>query len=142
MKKPASLRAAIAAAVPDLAKNPDKFLVYVDAGSVVARKTKTMSFDYRYTLNLVLLDYAGDSDTVIIAALEWVAANQPELLAVDDKRQKGIEFIVDHLNNATCDLAINLDLTESVLVQTDGAGARTVTHLEEPVPDWEREGLA
>jgi len=128
MKKPASLRAAIAAAVPDLAKNPDKFLVYVDAGSVVARKTKTMSFDYRYTLNLVLLDYAGDSDTVFIA--------------VDDKRQKGIEFIVDHLNNATCDLAINLDLTESVLVQTDGAGARTVTHLEEPVPDWEREGLA
>lgn len=142
MIKPASLRAAIVKALPDLAANPDKFLVFVDAGGLAARKTSTLSFDYRYTLNLVLLDFAGDADAVFIAVLEWVETNQRELLTVSEKQQKGIEFIVDQMNNATCDLSITLELTESVLVQTDEAGKRTVTHLPEPIPEWERKGLA
>jgi hypothetical protein len=142
VKKPASLRAAIAAAVPDLDANPDRFLVFADAGHVAATNTKTLSFEYRYTLNLILLDYAGDADPVMLALLAWVKVNQPDLLDNQEKRRHGIEFEVDHLNNATFDLSIKLPLAEEVVVGKDAAGAATFTHLDEPAPEWTREGLA
>jgi hypothetical protein len=142
MKKPATLRAAIAAAVPELQANPDRFLVFADAGAICSTNTKTLSFSYQYTLNLILTDFAGDPDLVMIAMLEWVRVNEPELLDNPEKRRRGIEFEVDHLNHTTCDLSIKLALTESVLVGTDADGARTITHQDEPVPDWTRGGLA
>lgn len=142
MKKPATLRAAIAAAIPDLAANPDRFLVFADAGVICSTNTKTLSFSYQYTLNLILTDFSGDPDLVMIALLEWVRVNEPELLDNPDKRKRGIEFEVDHLNNTTCDLSIKLALTESVLVGTDDQGARTITHQDEPIPAWTRGGLA
>jgi hypothetical protein len=80
MIKPASLRAAIVAAVPDLAANPDKLQVFVDAGNLVATNTKTLSFEYRYTINLILLDFAGDEDTIMMALLIWVRRHQSDLL--------------------------------------------------------------
>jgi hypothetical protein len=142
MKKPASLRAAIVAAVPELAANPDRFLVFADAGAVAATNTRTLSFEYRYTLNLILLDYSGDADPVMLALLQWVRLNQPELLDNADKRHDGIGFEVDHLNNLTCDLSIKLQLSEAVVVGADDLGAPTFTHLDEPVPEWTQKGLA
>lgn len=142
MIKPASLRAAIAAAIPDLAANPDKFLVFADAGTVAATNTKTLSFEYQYTLNLLLLDFAGNADLVMVAVLAWVQVNQPELLGNPDKRKDGITFEVDHLNHTTFDLSIKLPLTESVRVTTDAQGAHAIAHQAEPVPYWTKEGLA
>jgi len=142
MKKPASLRAAIVAAVPGLADNPDRFLVFADAGAVAATNTKTLSFEYQYTLNLILLDYAGDADPVMLALLQWVRLNQPDLLDNADKRREGIAFEVDHLNNLTFDLSIKLPLSEAVKVGADYLGAPTFTHLDEPVPEWTQKGLA
>lgn len=142
MIKPGSLRAAIAAAVPDLAANPDKFLVFADEGGICASGSKGLSFEYRYTLNLILMDYAGDADIVMVALLAWVKVNQSELVDNHDKRKAGITFEVDHLTNATCDLSIKLPLTEAVKVTTDAEGKHTFTHKNEPVPEWQREGLA
>lgn len=142
MIKPGSLRAAIAAAVPDLAANPDKFLVFVDEGAIAASGTKSLSFEYRYTLNLILMDYAGDSNTIMIALLAWVKRHQPELVHNFDKQKSAITFEVDHLNNTTCDLSIKLDLTEAVKVTTDADGKHTAVHQGEPVPEWETVGLA
>jgi hypothetical protein len=141
MNKPGSLRAAIAAAVPDLEANPDKFLVFADEGGIAATGTKSLSFEYRYTLNMILMDYAGDADTVMIALLAWVKRNQPELVHNFDKQKDGITFEVDHLNNTTCDLSIKLRLTESVKVTTGPDGTHTAFHLDEPVPEWETTGL-
>ena len=106
MIKPASLRAAIAAAVPDLEQNPEKLQVFVDAGTIAATAGKSLSFEYRYTINLILLDYAGDADSVMIAVLVWVKRHQPDLVANIDKQQSGVTFEVDHLNNDSCDLSI------------------------------------
>lgn len=142
MKKPASLRAAIVAAVPGLAKNPDRFLVFADEGAVRATNTKSLSFEYQYTLNVILLDYSGDADPVMLALLRWVRQNQPDLLDNADKRRDGIGFEVDHLNNATCDLAIRLQLSEAVVVGKNAQGADTFAHQDEPIPEWTRGGLA
>lgn len=142
MNKPGSLRAAIAAAVPDLQANPDKFLVFVDEGAIAASGTKSLSFEYRYTLNLILMDYAGHANTIMVALLAWVKVHQPELVHNHDKRKDAIRFEVDHLNNATCDLSIKLDLTESVRVTIGADGQPVAVHQAEPVPEWELTGLA
>lgn len=142
MNKPASLRAAIAAAVPDLKKNPDRLLVFADEGAIVKTGTKSLSFEYRYTINLILTDFAGNADTIMVALLAWVQVNQPELLLHPNKQAKGITFEVDHINHDTCDLSIKLELTEAVKVTTDEDGKHTITHNQEPVPEWTLSGLA
>lgn len=141
MIKPNSLRAAIAAAVPDLAANPDKFLVFADAGALAANGIRTLSFEYRYTLNLILTDFAGDPDLVMIALLGWVQRHQSDLLNNPGTRSSAITFEVDHLNNTTCDLSIKLPLAEAVKVTIDADGRPVIRHQEEPVPEWETAGL-
>ena len=141
MKKPASLRKAIADAVPGLRRDPDKLLVFSDAGNIVATNTKTLSFEYRYKINLILTDFDGDPNAVMVALLAWVKVNQPDLLDNVDKRPTGISFEVDHLNHKTCDLSLILELTESIRVTTDADGKHTATALDEPVPEWTISGL-
>jgi hypothetical protein len=142
MIKPSSLRAAITAAVPDLEANPDKFLVFADAGVIAANGTPSLSFEYRYTLNLILEDFAGDPDLVMIALLGWVHRHQSDLVNNPDKRASAITFEVDQLTNDTFDLSIKLPLTESVRVTMGENGRPIAKHLQEPVPEWQTVGLA
>lgn len=53
MIKPESLRAALVAALPVLASNPDALKMWVDRGSIRAISGPAHAFQYRYTLNLV-----------------------------------------------------------------------------------------
>lgn len=142
MNKPGELRAVIEAAAPNLVTDPDKFLVFVEQGNLVATNTASLSFEYRYTLQLVLLDFAGNADTIMIALLGWVKANQPELLDNVDKRATAISFEVEHLNQTTCDLSIKLPLTEAVKVTLQPDGSRVAAHLPEPRPEWLSANLA
>jgi uncharacterized lipoprotein YmbA len=141
MIKPASLRAAIMAAAPELKAAPDKLLVFADAGNIVATSTSTPSFEYRYTLNLILTDFAGDADQVFIALLAWVMVNESELVDNSNLRKTAISFEVDHLNQDTCDLSIKLPLSEAVRVTRDAAGAYQATHDPEQAPEWRTVGL-
>jgi hypothetical protein len=141
MNKAASFRQAIASAVPSLNDDPDKLLVFVDQGRIVATAAPSLSFEYRFVLNVMLLDFAGDADTVFVALVAWVKRNQSDLLANDTERKDGITFEVEHLTNSTCDLSIKLALTESVLVSDDGQGGQTITHVDEPVPEWDLDTL-
>jgi hypothetical protein len=141
MNKAMSLRRALTAAVPSLAGDPDRLLVFIDTGNIVATGARGASFDYAYTLNVILLDFAGDADIVFAAVLAWARRNEPELLTNDELRRTGIAFEADQLTQTTCDLSIRLKLTESVIVGTDAAGGQTFTHVDEPVPEWEIDGL-
>ncbi|MBR8055668.1 phage tail protein [Burkholderia vietnamiensis] len=141
MNKATSLRQALNAAVPSLVTDPDKLLVFIDTGNIIATGATGVSFDYAYTLNVILLDFAGDADIVFAALLAWVRRNQPDLLTNDDMRKTGISFEADQLTQTTVDLSIKLKLSESVLVSDDGTGAQTFTHVDEPVPEWDMQGL-
>ncbi|MFK4442051.1 hypothetical protein ABH944_002496 [Caballeronia udeis] len=136
MNKAASFRKAMASAVPSLNDDPDKLLVFIDQGRIVATAAPSLSFEYRFVLNAILLDFAGDADTIFVALMAWVQRNQSDLLANVDERANGITFEVDHLTQSTFDLSIKLSLTEGVIVDTDQAGAHTITHIDEPVPEW------
>ncbi|MGO4703824.1 phage tail protein [Dyella sp. 2RAB6] len=95
MKKPDSLRAALVAALPDLARDPERFLVFIDKGSLHATYVPGLSFECAYTLNIILTDFAEDPLIVWVALLAWLSANQPELLDNVDLRREGVSFEAD-----------------------------------------------
>lgn len=131
MIKPASLREHLTAALPELRRDPEKLLVFIDRGSVVATAAAGLSFEYRYTLNLILTDYAGHPDAVMVPLLIWLARHQPELLANPTLREQ-IAFEADMLSNQKVDLDIKIPLTERVGVHPLSGGGHSIEHYPEP----------
>lgn len=132
MIKPAGLREHLTAALPDLRRDPERLLVFIDEGSVVSTAAAGLSFEYRYTLNLILTDYAGHPDAVMVPLLVWLARHQPELLANPSLREQ-ISFKADVLANDKVDLDIKVPLTERVGVKPREGGGYNVEHYPEPL---------
>ena len=131
MFKPASLRGFLTAANPELARDPDRLLVFIDEGSLQATYAPGLSFEYAYTLNLVFTDYAGHPDAIMVPLLVWIRDQQPELLANPDNRDK-IQFEADLLANDAVDMSIKIPLTERVGVHPRPGGGHDVQHYPEP----------
>lgn len=133
MLKPDSVSAAMLKGVPYLKENPHCLHVFIDKGAIIATLAPSLSFEYQYTLNLVITDYADNLDLIIVPILHWLRTNQPDIMANPDKRQDGFTFEVDYLDNKLRDISIDLKLTERTIVKEQD-GVLTVTHLDEPVP--------
>lgn len=132
MYKPNSVRRHLTDALADLKRNPDKLLVFADQGNVVASATESLSFEYRYKLNIIITDYSGDGDAVMVPLIAWIKVHQIELLANEDKRKTGIGFEVDFNNHETIDISITVELTERVIVKRGEQGRLDIKHLAEP----------
>lgn len=135
MYKPDSLRQFLTAAVPQLAQNPERLSVFIDAGSVVASYAPGLSWEYSYKLNLILTDFAGDPDTIMAPMVAWMRTNQPEAFANADLRDHAITFEADLISNAAVDLSITLQLTERAICIARQDGGYDVTHPPEPQPE-------
>lgn len=131
MIKPDSLRQAIAATVPELARDTERLLMWIDQGKLRSHQTKTFGFEYRYTLNLTILDFAGEPSAVMIAVLAWLRTNQPDLLAVN---QDAFDFEADILDNKSVDLALTIELSEQVACIAREDGGFDLQHMTEPNP--------
>ncbi|BBE51138.1 hypothetical protein OYT1_ch1591 [Ferriphaselus amnicola] len=134
MLKPKLLRDFLTAQLPQLARDPDKLLVFIEKGSLVSTLASSNSFEYRYQLALVLTDFTGDADHLMLPLLVWVREHQYDLLA-DPSKQDGIRFESEILNHDTSDIRIELDLSERVRVELGIDGRVTLTHLDEPPLD-------
>ena len=132
MNKPESLRAHLVAAVPELKRNPDRLLTFVDNGSMRSTAAPGLSFEYSYTLNIILTDFAGHPDAVAIPLFAWVLINQRELMENQEKGRDAIKFEADILDNSKVDLSITLPLTERVIVKRMPDGTLHVDHPQEP----------
>ncbi|EWC40207.1 phage tail protein [Stutzerimonas stutzeri] len=137
MNKPESLREHLMAAVPELRHNPDRLLVFIDNGSLRSTAAPGLSFEYSYTLNLILTDFAGHPDAVAIPLFAWVLVNQRELMENIERGRDAIKFEADILSNKAVDLSITLPLTERVIVKRQADGTLQVSHPAEPVVDDE-----
>lgn len=131
MKKPQLLRDHLVAAVPALASDPDKLLIFVDGGGLAGTYRPGLAFEYRYTLDLVLTDFGSAPEAVMVPLLQWLTRHQPELLANPANREK-LTFEVDVLGDGLVDLAIKMPLTERVLVTRAADGTVQLQHLPEP----------
>jgi len=135
MNKPESLRAHLVAAVPELKRNPDRLLTFVDNGSMRSTAAPGLSFEYSYTLNIILTDFAGHPDAIAIPLFAWVLVNQRELMENQEKGRDAIKFEADILDNSKVDLSITLPLTERVIVKRMDDGTLQVDHPQEPQLD-------
>lgn len=132
MNKPNSLREHLLAADPALAQNPERLLVFIDEGNIRSTAAPGLSFEYRYTLNIIITDYAGHPDNIAIPLLAWLRRNQPDLLTNIEKGKDAIGFEADILGNDKVDLSITLPLTERVIVKRLPDESLEVTHPPEP----------
>ena len=137
MYKPASLRRHLTAAVPEIARDPDKLSLLVKYGRVACAGSASLSFEYCYTLQLVVLDYAGAADAIVLPTLVWMRTHQPEYFDNPQQRDADFRFEAEYNNATTIDLLIVLQLTERVRVQPIGSDATApgrfqIDHLGEP----------
>lgn len=137
MNKVNSLRAAIVAAVPELVRTPDRLLVFINEGSICATGTRTASFDYEYECEVIITQFTGDADVVMVAVIEWARLNEPALVENPDLRRNGITFVADILSNEAVDIALKLKLSESVAVRVGDDGRRLIEHVDEAAEPWQ-----
>ncbi|WP_024778253.1 phage tail protein [Pseudomonas corrugata] len=132
MNKPDSLKAHLLATVAELKHNPDRLLIFIDNGKIRCTAAASLSFEYSFDLQVILTDYAGHPDSVMLPLLGWLSVNQSELLENLNKSAEGIQFEADILDNSKVDLSLTLPLTERVVVGIDVDGNTTVHHPGEP----------
>ena len=133
MQKPNSLRKALTDAVPVLRTNPDMLHLRLDDGNNTATLARSLSFEKRYTLNIVVTDFTGDFDLLIVPVLAWLRENQPDIMTTDEGQKKGFTFYADINNDSSFDISISLMLTERTLVN-EVDGAMYVENIPEPPP--------
>lgn len=134
MKKLESLRKALLDAIPELKRDQESLLIFAEKGRIVSSLTPSLSFEYHYQGNLILTDYNGHADTIMVPLLVWARTNQPDLLMPIGADQQGIQFEAEILNHDTADISITLELSERVRVQIVN-NQRVITHLDEPPLD-------
>ncbi|SDU88008.1 phage tail protein [Pseudomonas mucidolens] len=132
MNKLESLRTHLLATVAEFKHNPDRLLIFIDNGKVRCTNAASLSFEYSFDLQIILTEFAGHPDSVMLPLLGWLSIHQTELLESLDKVNTGIQFEADILDKDKVDLSISLALTERVVVATDDQGNITVTHPGEP----------
>lgn len=138
MKKPNQIRKALEESQPFFVQNPDRLQLYTDGGQVVCTGANSLSYEYRYTLNIIVTDYSDDIAKIIVPILAYLRVNQPELFENPQRRENAFKFITDYNNNNTLDLSIEIQLTERVVQKTDEKGNITLQYAPEPTwaTDW------
>lgn len=134
MEKPALLRAEIEKHLPELKNNPEKLTLFVQNGRVFGNK-HTLGHEVRYTLALMIDGYTGDTDILNAVILNWARRHQPDLLAPGHVPDNAYRLEADILDNRSCDLLIELALSERITVTADNNGQVTVRHQKPPTED-------
>lgn len=132
MNKPDQLRRHLLASVSELRHNPDRLLVFIDNGKIRCTAAQPLSFEYIFDLQVIITDFAGHPDSVMLPLLGWLSVNQSELLENLNKAADGIQFEADILDNSKVDMSLTLPLTERVVVGKDDQGNTTIRHPGEP----------
>ena len=114
MNKANSLKQHLLAAVPELHGNPDKLLVFIDQGRARTTVVEGLSFEYGYTLNAILTDFAGHPDAVAVPLLAWLLINQPDLMQNIEKmkevlKKHGIQYEVEDVTSQVVSDALPIE---------------------------------
>lgn len=134
MKKPSDLRAHMLAACPVLQADPDRLLLFVESGHLVSSYAPGLSYQYQYELTMIVTDFAGTPDAIMVPLLQWLTRHQPELLAHPSTRGQ-IAFAVDVLASDMVDIELKLQLSERVAVLRGEEGSFQLTYPKETPVD-------
>lgn len=124
MKKLAHLRQHLIASVPALKRGPDRLLTFVEDSDIEFWRGEGLSHLYHFTARIIVTDYRGEADDIVIPVLEWLQVHEPGLNPANTVRCEA-----EILNNDTIDLALTVRLRERVIVTTDEHGQRVIRHV-------------
>lgn len=131
MEKPASLRAEIIRHLPELAENPDKLVMFVGNGRVVAHKA-TLSHSTEFTLSVLITDFSGNQDILKTAIIHWLQTHQPDILLPGQVGRDAFAFEAEILSDNTADILVSLKLSERTTALLDDKGQIHIAHPAEP----------
>lgn len=114
MKKLQSLRAHLLAAVPELKQNPERLLTFVQDGSLRFHRGQHLSHEYHIDAQLVVTDYSGSLDTLMIPLLQWLSHYEPNL-----DPEQALRLEAEVLSHHAWDIALTVRLTERVVALVD-----------------------
>lgn len=137
MKKPHSLRAALTAALDArhfISQNPHRLLMAATNAVTLASGRPGSGFEYRYTLELTLLDFAGDPVEITVPLLQWIQRWQHQMLAGPEAVSQGMNMTFEMLDNDKYDVHIALQLTEAVRYASRPDGGHDVVFMNPPIP--------
>jgi hypothetical protein len=124
MIKLQALRKHLLDAVPDLKRGPEKLLTFVQDGGIAFARGQHLSHEYRVDAQIVITDYSGSLDTLMIPLLQWLSRYQPDL-----DPDEAIRLEAEILSNNAWDLALTVRLTERVIALVDcAAGTINAQH--------------
>ncbi|WP_424406498.1 phage tail protein [Pasteurella sp. PK-2025] len=132
MKKPNQIRNVIEQSNPVFKSNPDSLQVFIDQGQIISTGANSLSFEYQYTLNVIITDYAEDIAKIIVPVLAYLKVNQPEIFENPQRREGAFKFITDFNNNNTLDLSLEIKLTERVVQKNSVKGEIDLKYAAEP----------
>lgn len=133
MYKPKSLRKALTDAVPDLARNPEMMHIFIDNGKLASTLATSLSFENQYTLNVVVTDFTGDIELLLVPINAWLRIHQADIMTTDEGRKKGFTYFADINNGESIDISISLMLSERTIVKEQGHELH-VEQAPEPQP--------
>jgi hypothetical protein len=136
MNKPERFRAALLAALPDLANDPQRLSIFVERGKLVASGTQGAGWQYSYQLTAILQDFAGDMDTLAMAVTAWMAVEQPDMLKNPAHAERGIRFECERMTSELADISIEIDLTEAVYADGNGNFDHPAEPPADPTDAW------
>jgi hypothetical protein len=123
---------------------PDNLDIFADKGKIMSYRGDTHNnnhYQWLYSANVVVKDFSGNADQLMIYLLGWIDQYQP------DRTEDALEFEADILNQKTADLAITIKLSEVVEVQHTPAGIvlKNATEPDARIPllpalDWSMTG--
>lgn len=131
MNKPQSLFNALITGVPYLRDHWDKMHLSVSNGSLVSTGAQSMSWEYRYTLNIAIEGYDDEPHLLMVPVMLWLNDNQPDAINNPTLREKLFTFDINTDDEGVGHVHFNLQLTERVIVE-DQIGSSTANVLPEP----------
>ncbi|EWH00540.1 phage tail protein [Halomonas sp. BC04] len=114
MIKLQALRQHLIDAVPELRRGPEKLLTFVQDGRIAFARGQHLSHEYRVDAQIVITDYTGSLDTLMIPLLQWLSRYQPDL-----DPDEAVSLEAEILSNEAWDLALTVRLTERVVALVD-----------------------
>ncbi|MFZ4219703.1 phage tail protein [Enterobacter ludwigii] len=112
--------------------NPDNLETRIRKGNIVASGNPGDSFEYRYHVDVLAMDFPDDIDMLTLVIVMWARDHQPDLIFNPDKRAREISFDADILDNGNVDVLFSFPVSEAITVTQDGAGRTVFTPRDEP----------
>lgn len=113
--------------------------LFIDDGQIIATGAGGLSFEFRYTLNIIATDFKDDLAQLITPIQAYLRTNQPEIFENPQRREGAFKFILDYNNNNTVDVSFEIQMTERVIVKQDNENNENVILHYKPEPVWQKE---